>query len=118
MTVRQLDPITGDITTSGQQFIDKTEEVAQTVKTRLQLFLGEYFRNILDGTPWFEQILGKGSSLEGKEAAIKNRIIRTDNVVQLTSFNTDFDINTRKYVVTAGILTTFGETTISIQGGV
>lgn len=118
MTVRRLDPETGDIATSGQQFLTEVEEIAQTVRTRLNLFLGEVFRDITDGTPWFEQILGKGSSLEGKEAAIKNRIIRTEGVIQLTKFDTDFDINTRKYTVTAGILTAFGETDIIITGGV
>lgn len=118
MTVRRLDPDTGDIATSGQQFLTGVDEIAQTVKTRLQLFLGEYFRDITDGTPWFEQILGKGSSLEGKEAAIKNRIIRTDGVIQLTKFDTDFDIDTRKYTISAGILTSFGQTDITISGGV
>ena len=64
MTVRRLDD-NGDIATSGIQFIGQAEEIAQTVKTRLKLFLGEYFRDINDGTPWFQQILGKGSSLRG-----------------------------------------------------
>lgn len=113
MTVRRLDPDTGDIATSGQQFLTGVEEIAQTVETRLRLFLAEYFRDITDGTPWFEQILGKGSSLDAKEAAIKNRILRTDGVIRLTKFNTDFDIDTRKYTVTAGILTSFGETDIT-----
>lgn len=118
MTVRALDPVTGGIVTSGVQFLTGVEEIAQTIETRLALFLGEYFRDITDGTPWFEQILGKGSSLEGKEAAIKNRIIRTEGVVQLTSFNTDFDIPTRAYTVSASVLTIYGETTININGGV
>lgn len=118
MTVRRLDPETGDITTSGQQFLTGAEEIAQTVRTRLQLFLGEYFRDVTDGTPWFEQILGKGSSLEGKEAAIKNRITRTEGVIQLTKFETDFDIDTRKYTINAGILTSFGQTELTVTGGV
>ena len=109
MTVRKLDPDTGDIVTSGVQFIAGQDEIAQTVETRLMLFLGEYFRDITDGTPWFQQILGKGSSLSGKEAALKMRMVRTEGVVQLTRFSTDYNIDTRKYTVSAGILTTFGE---------
>jgi len=114
MTVRQLQA-DGDITTSGQQFTDEINEVAQTVTTRLKLFLGEYFRDITDGTPWFEQVMNKASSLSAKEAAIKNRIIRTDGVLQLTSFETNFDLPTRTYTVNAGILTPFGATQISVQ---
>ena len=113
MTVRALDE-NGDIVTSGQQFIGGVDEIAQTVSTRLKLFLGEYFRNITDGTPWFEQILGKGPSLESREAAIKNRIIRTEGVTRLVSFSTDFDLDTRTYSVNAGILTPFGTTQISV----
>lgn len=111
MTVRRLDPTTGDIVTSGVQFTGGVEEIAQTVATRLRLYLGEYFRDITDGTPWYQSILGKEGTLSSKEAAIKNRIIRTEGVVRILEFNTDFDINTRKYSVTADILTTTGETT-------
>lgn len=113
MTVRRLDS-NGDIVTSGVQFISASEEVAQTVKTRLKLFLGEYFRDISDGTPWFQQILGKGSSLSIKEALIKRRISQTENVSAIYSFETDFDLATRRYSAEAGIVTPFGQALISI----
>lgn len=108
MTVRRLDE-NGDIVTSGVQFITGREEVSQTIRTRLRLFLGEYFRNTQDGTPWFEQILGKGSTLSNKDAAIKRRIVQTPNVVQILTYDADYDINTRKYTVSGSVLTTFGE---------
>jgi len=117
MTVRLIDPDTGDIVTSGDQFISGVEEIAQTVKTRLRLFLGEYFRDVTDGTPWWESILGKDGTLSSKEAIIKSRILRTDGVVRLVSFSTDFDINTRVYTVNAGILTTFGITELTVSNG-
>ena len=109
MTVRIIDPETGDITTSGVQFIDGAAEVAQTVKTRLRLFLGEYFRDITDGTPWWEAILGKEGILSSKEAIIKNRIIRTDGVVSILGFETTFDLTTREYTIKTDILTKYGE---------
>ena len=113
MTVRKLDE-NGDIVTSGVQFITERDEIAQTVKTRLQLFLGEYFRDTTDGTPWFESILGKGSALSNKEAVLRNRIVRTPGVIRLTSFSTDYDLTTRRYSVSAGILTQYGETDVYI----
>lgn len=116
MTVRRLDEDTGDIVTSGQQFITGAKEIAQTVKTRLALFLGEYFRNILDGTPWYEQILGKFSSLDIVESVLRVRISATPGVIRLTSFSTDFNIDTRNYSVTAGILTEFGVDEVTING--
>ena len=113
MTVRKLDE-NGDIVTSGVQFIRERDEIAQTVKTRLQLFLGEYFRDTTDGTPWFESILGKGSALSNKEAILRNRIVRTPGVIRLTSFSTDYDLTTRRYSVSAGILTQYGTTDVYI----
>lgn len=115
MTVRRLDE-NGDIVTQGTQFLTGVEEIEQTIRTRLRLFLGEYFRDISDGTPWFEQILGKGTSMSAREAALRNRILRTPGVVRLTSFSTDFNIDTRKYTVTAGALTTFGLLTVTENG--
>lgn len=108
MTVRRLDE-NGDIVTSGVQFISKRDEISQTIQTRLRLFLGEYFRNSKDGTPWFQDILGKGSTLTNKDAAIKRRINQTDGVLQILTYNADYDINTRQYTVTGSVLTTFGE---------
>ena len=115
MTVRKLDE-NGDIVTQGSMFLTGREEIEQTIKTRLRLFLGEYFRDITDGTPWFEQILGKGTTLSAREAALRNRIVRTPGVVRLTSFSTDFDLNTRTYSVTAGALTTYGLITVTENG--
>lgn len=117
MTVRRLDS-NGDIATSGSQFVGGAEEIAQTVKTRLKLFLGEYFRDITDGTPWFQQILGKGSSLGVKESLIKRRIIRTEGVNSIYEFETDFDLQTRVYTVKAGIITPFGQATIILSDAV
>lgn len=115
MTVRRLDD-NGDIVTQGQQFISGKKEVAQTVLTRLRLFLGEYFRDITDGTPWYEQILGKFTSLSAAEAALRARIANTPGVVRLTSFSADFDINNRTYSVTAGILTEDGLEEVTLNG--
>ena len=108
MTVRRLDE-NGDIVTSGVQFISGRDEIAQTIRTRLRLFFGEYFRDSQDGTPWFEQVLGKGSTLTNKDAVIKRRIIQTPGVLQLLTYNADYDINTRNYIVSGSVLTAFGE---------
>lgn len=112
MTVRKLDE-NGDIVTQGVIFITGQQEIEQTIRTRLRLFLGEYFRDITDGTPWFEQILGKGTSQSAREAALRNRIARTPGVIRLTSFSTDFDLSTRKLTVTASVLTAFGIATVT-----
>ncbi|MCK5126791.1 MAG: hypothetical protein KAR42_11095 [candidate division Zixibacteria bacterium] len=117
MTVRALDPETGDIVTSGVQFVSDQIEIAQTITTRLRLFSGEYFRDVNDGTPWFQVILDKASTLTQKDAAIKRRIAETDGVIELLSYSTDFDINQRGYTVQCEVQTEFGLVNVSTSSG-
>ncbi len=117
MTVRKLDD-NGDIVTSGTIFIGEADEIAQTVSTRLRLFLGEYFRNITDGTPWFEQILGKNVNMSAREAALRNRIANTPGVIRLIAFSLNFpDVNARVLTVTASVLTQYGPVTVTETNG-
>lgn len=75
----------GDIVTSGQQFIEGKAATGQGVYHRLRMFTGEYFLNVLDGTPWFQSILGK--SPDGvAETAVKQRIISAPDVLNITQF--------------------------------
>lgn len=115
MTVRRIDPDTGDIVTAGDMFISGREEVAQTIRTRLRLFVGEYFRDITEGTPWYQTILGKGATLSERDAAIKRRILRTDGVVQVVQFSTDYDVTTRVFTVQADVVTQYGTIGINID---
>lgn len=115
MTVRALDE-NGDIVTRGVQFIGGQDEIAQTIKTRLALFLGEYFRNIKEGTPWYEQILGKFVSLDVVEAVLRARIANTPGVIRILSFTADFDLDSRKYSVTSVVLTKYGDLETSYNG--
>lgn len=112
MRVRRLDE-NGDLVTRGQMFLTEKEAIAQTIVTRLKLFLGEYFRDITDGTPWFQQILGKFENLNAVEAIIRNRIARSPGVVRLLAFSLDYDLDSRSLSVSASVLTTYGEQDIT-----
>lgn len=116
MTVRRIDTETGDIVTSGIQFISGQPEIAQTIKTRLRLFYGEYFRDITDGTPWFQRILGKNEGLDAIESILRTRIAQTEGVIQLFSFSMDYNLDNRRLSVTSSVLTQFGMTEIIYNG--
>lgn len=113
MKVRKLDG-SGDLVTRGILWASDKDAVAQNVATRLKLYLGEYFRDITDGVPWFEKdngtdgILGKGYSLVQVESILRNRIARTKGVLKLLSFSIDFDETTRKMTVSCSVLTEWG----------
>ena len=115
MTVRRLDD-NGDISTSGQQFINEKAEVSQTISTRLRLFRGEYFRDVTEGTPWFSSILGKNNNLSESDSIIRRVISQTDGVNQITSYNADFDLTTRQYKIDVSVLTIYGEVSLTTEG--
>lgn len=115
MSVRRLDE-NGDIITSGQIFIGGREGIAQTIQTRLRLFLGEYFRDVLDGTPWFQSILGKFENLNAVEVLLRNRIVQTSGVIRLLSFNLDYNLDLRTITVSSFVLTQFGEQEVIFNG--
>jgi len=108
MQVRRLNEA-GDLVTRGNMFLTDRSAIAQTIVTRLKLFLGEYFRDVRDGTPWFQQILGKFENMNAVEAIIRNRIVRTQGVVRLLAFGMDYDLPTRALSVSAQVLTIYGE---------
>lgn len=116
MRVRHLDE-TGDLCINGQTFIFDQACIAQTIQTRLRLFLGEYFRDIDDGTPWFQSILGKNNNLDEIESILRNRIARTEGVVRLISFNLDYDDATRSLSVSGSALTEFGLLDYEVNDG-
>ena len=108
MTVRRLDTQAGDIITSGVQFIGDKEEVAQTISTRLRLFLGEYFRDIKDGTAYWEIIFNKNAAPQLRDSEIKRRIVETEGVTQVLTFESNYDINSRNYTVKTEVLSIYG----------
>ena len=117
MTVRRLDSETGDIITSGVQFIGDKEEVAQTINTRLRLFLGEYFRDIKDGTAYWEIIFNKNAPPQLRDSEIKRRIAETEGVTQVLTFESNYDINSRNYTVKAEVLSVYGLIQLNIEEG-
>lgn len=114
MRVRRLG-VDGDLVTRGRMFQTGREAIAQTIVTRLRLFLGEYFRDVTDGTPWFQQILGKFENLNAVEAILRNRISRTQGVVRLLSFEIQYDLDARTIAVQATVLTVYGEADVQFS---
>ncbi|MEY8709484.1 hypothetical protein [Mangrovibacter phragmitis] len=90
----------GDIVTSGAHFVTGKEETRQACICRLRLFLGEYFLDATDGTPWFQSILGK-SSRDIAEANIKQRMLSTPGVIAINTFDMDSDRKNRKFTLSA-----------------
>lgn len=104
----------GDYTIgSGQDFhVNSPEAVGQAVLTRLRLWRGEWFVDITDGTPWNEQILGKRQRGRNYDAVIKQRILGTEGVTEITQYTSTYDGETRNVSINATINTVYGITKI------
>ena len=111
MLVRRLSA-SGDIT-FGQglsNFAFDSEAVAQNVKTRLLLILGEWFLDTTDGVPYLEQIFVKPADLQLVESILKSRIVDTKGVDSLNTFEMIFNRETRMLVIIASVNTIYGTT--------
>lgn len=114
MRYRKLDA-DGDYTFGGSAndfLVDSPEGVAQAVQTRLLLLKGEWFVDTSDGTPWSTEVLGEHTRAT-YDMAIRNRILGTQGVVQIDSYASVFEPNSRKLTITCTITTAYGQTTIS-----
>lgn len=94
-------------------FVTEKDYVAQRVRTRLQLFLGEWFLDISQGVPWFEEILVKPANIVTTQALIKNTILNTPEVTGIESYSDSFDPVNRKYTVNTVINSIYGQVQIS-----
>jgi len=105
----------GDYVWGHQQndfWLNTPEGVAQAIKTRLLLFVGEWFLDVTDGTPWTTRILDKYTK-DQYDAAIQDRILGTQGVTQISDYSSSVNTTTRTLTVDATVETQYGTTTIS-----
>ena len=95
----------------GAFLTNSAECVAQAIKTRLQLWYGQWFLDTTEGTPWMQSLMGKRSSA-AMELALRKRILATAGVKSILSFTATFNPSTRRMVITTTVETLFGQTTV------
>jgi len=96
---------------TGNFLINNPACVAQEVKTRLALIVGEWYLDLTAGCPWNTQILGY-DTVSTRDLAIKSVILSTPGVQALMSFSSNLNPATRAYTISAEILTIYGVTSL------
>lgn len=93
--------INGDIDITDGKFSLTTgvDAIAQRLKQRLGLFLGEWFLDKSRGLPYIQQILVKNPNPTVIDSIFKNEILSEVAVKELTSFELDLDEPTRLLTV-------------------
>src|SRR5437660_1601027 len=87
--------------------VDSAEAVAQSVRTRLLLFAGEWFLDLAAGTPWLTAVLGQRQRpdlgnlnyLPLADSAVKDRILGTFGVRVLYDYTSVLDPVARRFTV-------------------
>lgn len=108
---------TGDYVFGNGQldfYRDVPEAVGQSVQTRILLWLGEWFLNTDEGTPFLQGILGKFSQQQAN-ATIQDRILSTEGVVNIENFTSEIDADTRMMTIQCDINTIYGPTQLTIS---
>lgn len=88
--------------------VNTPETVAQSVRTRLLLWQGEWFLDITVGTPWLQQILGTGKGKALRDLVIQTRVLQTIGVTGINDYFSNDDQETRKMAVKMTITTIYG----------
>lgn len=101
-------------------FRDEPAAVGQAVETRLLLWLGEWYLDTSQGTPYIQGALGKFSQAEA-DTTIQQRVLATttDNpnilaVTDLSAYISVIDPDTRAMQVQLSIDTIYGPTKVQV----
>lgn len=95
-------------------WINTPEAVAQAVQTSLLLWLGEWFLNIDEGTPYMESILGKHTQTQA-DLAFQDRILSVQGVSNIASYQSIVDSRSRTFSLTCTLNTIYGPTSLQIS---
>jgi len=102
---------TGDLLIQNYdlQIIDGLDQTIQELSIRLKFFLGEWFLDNEAGIPYYQDFFVKAPNQIRIESVLKNEILDTPGILELTSFVSDFDDINRQYTVRFGALADEGE---------
>lgn len=115
MKVRQLDKNWDYLFGRGTHaYLEGAEAVAQTIKSRLLLLYGEWWENLTDGLPLWQNIIGSRGTPENLKTVdylFKDRILGTQDVVSILAYKSKF--KDRVYTFTAAVSTKYGDIVIT-----
>lgn len=111
MSDMPIDPDTGDIDPSVGESSTGDELIAQRLRIRLQLQLGESSFFPDDGVDWLGMILGKSYSIARLNLQFVPAVLGTDGIAQIVDHIIyNLDRRTQKLTVTVNAVTENGET--------
>jgi len=90
-----------------------TNNIIQDIMQRLSMYAGEWFMDVTQGVPYFQQILVKNPNQSTIDAIFGNIIMGTPGVIQLLSYSFSPNFLERVLSVTFSVMTTTGKVNYS-----
>lgn len=113
MRYRKMTPDGDYMLGRRDQFLYDHKAVAQAVVTRLKLLQGEWWEDVDDGLPLFQEILNTfyapDHRAERVDLIFSERILRTRGVSEILSFDSSINMQTRTYSAQCRIQTIYGK---------
>lgn len=96
-----LDQKTNDLIFTGFDFhlFDDTNQIMQNLAIRLRFFLGEWFLDTTQGLPYYQEVFVKSPNQIQIESILMQEIVQTRGILEILSFESDFDTRKRIYSV-------------------
>lgn len=96
-----LDQVSNDLIFKDFDFalFDDTNQIMQNLAIRLRFILGEWYLDITQGVPYYEVFFRKAPNQIQIESILKEEIVNTRGIVELISFESNFDQRKRIYSV-------------------
>lgn len=123
MTTRglKIDPITGDLVHDGKrlQLVADIEAIAQSLRTRLATFQGEWFLSEDFGVPYFQTVLGKQASLIAVREVFREIIADTPGVLGIVKLELKLASasDPRNFALSFSVTTDLGELALTVPAG-
>jgi hypothetical protein len=94
-------------------WIDVPNAPGQAVQTGLMLWLGEWYLDTSQGTPYIQGLLGKHSQAQA-DATIQNQVVNTQGITDISSYASQFNAQQRTYSAQISVDTIYGPTSVDI----
>ncbi len=88
----------GDLNMTGGD-ASQVVRLDQAISNKLLLVAGEWFLNLDDGIPYYQEVLIKNPVIEHLETLFKDAILSFDEVDNVAEFTIDFDGPTRTLTI-------------------
>ncbi len=95
----------------GLEYLEGLPAVMQAIRTKLLLLKSEWWEELEDGLPLFQKILLQRGTEEGLrivELTVRDRIMDTPHVLDVISYESEYERDSRKYMATITVSTDYG----------